>query len=219
MKCPYCGGEVPSQSVSCPFCGRENPEGMAFQEEVRQKIERNKLLKPFLIKQKTPELVQRMLTRILLILLVINVGMLGLTFLIFLWTEREPNREPAAGSLAETYFEKLQGNDDYYFNNYYRDAIAFTEMLDNKEMPDDFEIRSLIDDAHRALEKSHGQDYQQDIYLFEKAFFRGIMGLTEEECAFLEPNEQGEYEYLYSDDARRELAIAAVERKMKEGAQ
>jgi len=216
MKCPYCGGEVSSQSVACPFCGRENPEGIAFQEEVQKKIERNKLLKPFLIRQKKPELVQRLLSRMIGILLIINIVMLTLTFIAFLLIEREPNRKPEKGSYAELYFSDFQGVNDYYFDRYYKNVIEFMEHLDKGEMADDYEVESLIDSARRALEESQEQEYQEEIYLHTKAFFEGVLGLTEEESAILEPDEEGEYGYLYSDDIRRETAIGAVKKKMKE---
>lgn len=217
MKCPYCGGEVSSQSVECPFCGRENPEGIAFQTKVQEKIERNKLLKPFLIKQKTPELASRMLTRMLSIMAVVNIGILGISFLIFLWMEREPNRKPAEGSYAEIYYEQIEEIEDYYYESYYRNVIDFLKYLDDGKMPDDYEIESLISSAHRALQNSQEKEYYSDIYMHEKAFFEGVLGLTEEESAFLEPNEKGEYRYLQSGDIRYQVATEAVKRKMKEG--
>ncbi len=213
MKCPYCGGEVPAQSISCPFCGQENPEGVAFQKEVQKKIERNKLLKPFLIKQKTPELIQRMMTRIIVIIVVVNVALLGFSFLLTVWSVQEEVREPATGSYAELYLEKFKDLDDYYFNNYYRELKKQVEMLDSGEMPDEYEISNLVTDAHRALEESEGEAIQAAIYQYEIAFFRGFLGLTEEESRFLEPDEDGEYGIMFSDDERTRIAIEAIQEK------
>lgn len=216
MKCPYCGGEVPAQSVACPFCGQENPEGIAFQKEVQEKIERNKLLKPFLIKQKTPELIQKMMTRIIVILVVVNVVLLGFSFLLTVWSVREEVRVPAEGSFAELYLEDFRDFDDYYFNNYYRELKKQIEMLDNGEMPEEAEIQNLVKDAHRALEENEGEEIQAAIYRYEVAFFRGVLGLTEEESIFLEPDENGEYPILFSDDEATVLAVAAIQKKYEE---
>lgn len=216
MKCPYCGGEVPAQSIACPFCGQENPEGIAFQKEVQEKIERNKLLKPFLMKQKTPELIQRMMTRIIIILVIVNVVAFGFTFLLAVFATQEEVRVPASGSFAELYLEEINDLDDYYFNNYYRELKDQLDMLDNGEMPEEAEIQNLVDNAHRALEESEGEEIQESIYLYEVAFFRGFLGLSEEESLFLEPDEDGEYGVMFSDDERVTVATEAIQDKYEE---
>ena len=52
MNCPYCGSLLTYQDVVCPYCGRTNKGGVAFQKEVYDRIERNRLLRPFLINKK-----------------------------------------------------------------------------------------------------------------------------------------------------------------------
>ncbi len=216
MKCPYCGGEVPAQSVVCPFCGQENPEGIAFQQEVQKKIERNKLLKPFLIKQRTPELIQRMMTRIIIVIVVVNVVAVGVTLLLAIFSAREEVREPASDSFAEQYLEEFNDLDDYYFSIYYRELKKQISALDSGEMPKEVEIENLVDYAHRALEESEGKEIQEAIYLYEVAFFRGFLGLTEEESIFLEPDEDGEYGIMFSDDERINVAVEAIQDKYEE---
>lgn len=217
MKCPSCGGEFSSQSVACPYCGRENPEGIAFQEEVRRKIERNKLLKPFLMKQKTPELVQRMLTRILLIIVGVNVALFAFIFVLYLLAEIEVKSEILPGKYAELYQTNFEELDDYYFENYHRRMREFMKVLDNGEIPEHDDIDYLVEHARRVLEEAQDKTIFEDVYLHETSFFRGFLGLTDEESLFLEPDEDGEYGYLLRDDERRIKAVEAIERNLKEG--
>ena len=218
MKCPYCGGEVSSQSVACPFCGRENAEGIAFQQEVSQKIERNKLLKPFLKKQKTPELVQRMLNRILLILIMVNVILIAFSCGLITWSAREVVRNPISGSYAETYLQEYHADmDDYYFKNFYRSMSDFMEAYDSGEAPDRDKLINLVNDGRRALKENCEDPSYEGVYTFEVAFFRGFLGLSEAECEFLEPGEDGEYDYLTSDDEKIVRAVDAIEKKYEEG--
>lgn len=218
MKCPSCGGEFSSQSIACPYCGRENPEGIAFQEEVRRKIERNKLLKPFLIKQKTPELVQRMLTRIFLIIIGINLALFAFIFILYLLAGIEVKSDIQPGKYAQVYRTNFAELDDYYFENYHRQMRGIMSMIDNGEMPAYDDIDYLVDRAHKALEEAQDEDIFEDVYLHEAAFFRGFLKLTEEESLFLEPDEDGEYRYLTTTDERRIKAVEAIERNLKEGA-
>lgn len=216
MKCPYCGGEVPAQSITCPYCGKENPEGIAFQQEVQDKIKRNKLLKPFLIKQKKPELIQKMMTRIIVIIIVVNVVLMGFILLVAVFSNREEVRVPTPGSFAEQYLEEYQGIDDYYFDSYYREVKKQVEILDNGEIPEETEVINLVTDAHRALEESEGEEIHEKIYLYETAFFRGFLGLKEDESLFLEPDKDGKYGILFSDDERVKVAVEAILDKYRE---
>lgn len=216
MKCPYCNGEVPAQSISCPYCGRENPEGIAFQKQVQEKIERNRLLKPFLLRQKTPELIQKMMTRIIIVLIVINVSLFAFALLVAALSGMEEEREPEEGSFAEQYLYDINDLDDYNFRHYDSELTAHMEMLENGEIPDREDVEDLVYYAHRVLEESFGKELFEEIYLYESAFFRGFLGLTEEESRFLEPDENGEYDYLFRDDARMLMAIEAIQEKYEE---
>jgi len=216
MKCPYCGGEVSAQSIACPYCGKENPEGIAFQQEVQNKINRNKWLKPFLIKQKTPELIQKMMTRIIVIIIVVNVVLMGFVLLAAVISTDEEVRVPIPGSFAEQYMEEYQDFDDYYFDSYCRELKKQIGMLDNGEIPEETEVINLVTGAHRALEESVGKEIHEKIYLYETAFFRGFLGLTEEESLFLEPDEDGKYGILFSDDECVSVAVEAIQDKYGE---
>ncbi len=216
MKCPYCGGEVSSQSVKCPFCGRENQEGIAFQEEVQKKIERNKLLKPFLIKQKTPELVQKMLTRIWIILIALHVILFVGTFVIFMWGEQSQNRKPISGSFAEQYISEydVTGNFEY---DYFCELMQ--KMMDaeaNGETLSDFQVEYLVEYAYKTIAENtenpgeNAEEIEATVY----AFFRGYLGFEEADMDFLLPDENGEYEFSI-DENKKEAAIQLVWEKLE----
>lgn len=216
MKCPYCGGEVPSQSISCPFCGRENPEGIAFQEEVRKKIERNKLLKPFLIKQKTPELVQKMLTRIWVILIVLNAVLFFSSFFVFLWAERGYDREPENGSHAERFLTQFDSTGNWEYDNFCDQMYDIMDAVENGEEPTEYEVERLIEYAYDAVADSADGEFDnaEECLMTVDAFFRGYFGFSEEDMVFLMPNEEGEYEYSIEDSAK-ETAIRLVWEKLE----
>lgn len=216
MKCPYCGGEVPSQSISCPFCGRENPEGIAFQEEVRKKIERNKLLKPFLIKQKTPELVQKMLTRIWVILIALNGVLLLFSFFVFLWTERGHGRKPADGSHAERVVTQFDSTGNWEYDNFCDKMYDILDAVENGEEIGEYDVEWVVEYAYDAV--SHNTEGEhansEECLMTVDAFFRGYLGFSEEDMVFLMPNEEGEYE-LWLEDSVKETAIQLVWEKLE----
>ncbi|MED9903794.1 MAG: hypothetical protein UFG06_06380 [Lachnospiraceae bacterium] len=220
MKCPYCGGEVSSQESKCPFCGRENPEGAAFQAKINRKIERNRLLKPFLIKQKTPELVQKMLNRILLIIIGINVVLVVFSIGIYLWADSDADRaerNPAPGSHAEQYEEAFLWIDDYSYSFFFEIMQDFFNDVESGQLPDQEEISTLVDYAYSAAEglERETEENRKTAMTFIHAFFNGYLRLSEEETAFLEPDENGEYD-RYPDEALAERAVTAIERRLLE---
>ena len=123
MKCQYCGGEVSSQSIKCPYCNQDNPEGIAFQKEVYKRIERNKLLKPFLLKQKTPELVQKMLTRVIIIAIVVNILLFVLLVVMVALSDTDIFPLTRKGEHAKEFAEEFWGNGDYYENDHYTNHV------------------------------------------------------------------------------------------------
>ncbi|MGN0401766.1 MAG: hypothetical protein ACI4HQ_05845 [Acetatifactor sp.] len=196
MTCPNCGGEFSSQEIKCPFCGSGNPEGIAFQNEVREKIERNKLLKPFLIKQKTPELAQRMLTRILLIMVGVNVLLLAFSLGIYLWSTYAKERQAAPGSFAESYMT-LHTPDSYYYMSFLEDMYKFMDDLDNGQIPDEEHMVQLLKSGYEAIARSAEltPEEREEIEGMVRAFFRGYLEMREEELAFLQPGEEGGNSY------------------------
>lgn len=217
MKCPYCGGEISSQSVKCTFCGRENPEGVKFQQEVREKIERNKLLKPLLLKQKTPELVQKMLTRIIVVMTVANVLLLVISFCIFLVTERKEVRTPQPGSQAELFYEEFAGSSDFFHMQYFECKNEYIDMIEAGETPDEWEVEVVVDYAYKTISNLDEYDSATKEMLKKdiNAFFMGYIGLSEEEMDFLEPDENGEFPY-FMDYELEEKTVALILEKQKE---
>lgn len=197
MKCPYCGGEVPSQALSCPYCGRENEEGIKFAAKVEERIRKNKLLKPFLRKQKTPELVQKMMTRIILVVMGVNFFLLAFSFGIFLFSESIGNRTIRKGSYAETYSSTFRA-ENYYYLRFMEGVDDFLEKeLQEDKGPTAEDVLYLMEKGYTALERSTDEEeaVQEEIRSFVYAFLEGYLGMTEEELIFLQPDENGEYEH------------------------
>ena len=220
MKCPNCGGEVPSQSIECPYCGSINPEGVAFSQEIQKKIERNKLLKPFLIKQKKPELVQRMLTRILLILVGVNVLLFVFAMGISVWSYHEVVRVPVSGSKAEQYETVFGMCQEFYCNEFLRDMNEFIDAMEAGQIPEQREIGYILDSAYRALLYTQDEDerLRQELIDTMQAFFLGYLGLSEEEISCLAPDENGTYD-SYLDRAEAERNAVMIEQKLQEVAE
>ena len=198
MKCPNCGGNIPMESLSCPYCGTANQERIDFLEEIQRKIERNKLLKPFLLKQKTPELVQKMLTRIFLILLGVNVLIFVATFGFFMWGERDGSRRvPQEGSMAQEYYDTFIETEHYYFAIFLREAGDMIEMTESGEVPEEDDIEDLIRYGYEAVEAAQEEEtpVREEIRLTVDAFFMGYLGLSEAEMQVFLPGEDGNYDY------------------------
>lgn len=217
MKCPYCGGEVSSQSLKCPYCGADNPEGVAFQEELQKKIDRNKLLRPFLIKQRTPELVQRMLTRIMIILAAINIVLFGFSIGIYIWGERDIVRVAGQGSIAQRYELTFMENQNYYYDSFLREMNELIDLMEEGQVPERRKLTYFLDDAYDALyfTQNESEATRQEVLLTVKAFLMGYVGLTEQEMEGFAPDQNGTYE-LYMDDAVLEQTVTVMEEKIKE---
>ena len=77
MKCPNCGGEVSVNDIRCPYCGAPNPEGAAFQGEVRRRRKLNEYLRRKMRAQLRLPLAQRIMNLAILILaLLLILGMI-----------------------------------------------------------------------------------------------------------------------------------------------
>ncbi len=215
MKCPNCGGYIPLESLTCAYCGTVNQEGIAFREEIQRKIERNKLLKPFLIKQKTPELVQKMLTRILLILLGVNVLIFVVAFGFFMWGERDGGyRVPQKGSKAQEYYDTFIETEQYYFSSFLREAGDMIEIIEKGEMPEDTDVEYVIRYGYEALEASQEESeaVTEEIRLTLDAFFMGYLGLSEAEMQAFEPEEDGSYDYIINAELLKQTKTVVMDK-------
>lgn len=215
MKCPYCGGEVSSQSLKCTFCGRENEEGIKFWQELQEKSERNRLIRPLLLKQKTPELAQKMLTRMIIIFTIANVLMCVISFGIFLVSERTEVREPEKGSYAETFYEEYAGNAEYSVMSFFIEKNDYVDMIEAGELPDEGTVQILVNDAYSVVRDLDEYDEETAEMLMEniRAFFMGYIGLTEEEMVFLKPNERGVYSYSMDYELKDKTVAIILERQ------
>lgn len=215
MKCPYCGGEVSSQSLKCTFCGRENEEGIRFWQELQEKSERNRLLRPFLLKQKKPELAQKMLTRVILIFTIANILMLAISFCIYYVAEQEEVRTPEPGSIAESFYQEYLGNTDYFSMSFFREQNEYIDMLEAGEMPGENAVSLLVSDAYRVVRELDDEDEETAEKIREnmRAFFSGYIGLTEDEMVFLEPDWNGEYAYSMNGELKQKTIALILERQ------
>lgn len=209
MKCPYCGGEVSSQSVKCPYCGRDNKEGIAFQEEVRKRIEKNRLLRPFLIKQKTPELVQRMLTRILLIIAGVNVLLIVCSFGVYMWSGRESKTVPESGSHAEAYVQNFGFGEEYYAESFGESVRDYLACEESGKMPSGGDIEQMVQAAYHAMKSGEDETYI-------RAFFSGYLALDDKECAFLDAALEEDAPYSV-DNNLKDIAVEAVLKRAEGG--
>ena len=216
MKCPYCGGEVSFQNEKCPYCGRENAEGILFQKEIKQKIERNRLLKPFLIKQKTPELVQRMLTRILFVVSGVNLLLFVCCISFYVWSERDSRRVPAAESHAESFAGSLRNGTEYYTETFFEEMNAFMDAMESGSIPNRNSLSFLVEYGYRAMrETAINSDADEETQLLIRAFFCGYIGISEEDAAFLDAAKAEDAPYTPPDELV-EMAVSAIEKRVKE---
>lgn len=203
MKCSYCGGEFSSQSEKCPYCGRENGEGIAFQEEVKRKIEKNRMLRPLLIRQETPKLVQRMLSRLIVIIGGTAVLLCVGSFSLYLFSVREPDREPKEGSHAQAYKQSF-GTEDYYRESFQEAVREY--YLTGEKQPGREELRQMVRNAYLSVREDG-----EDPYI--RAFFSGYLMLDEKACSFLDAALEEDAPFSPEEN----LVELAVEAMLKRG--
>ncbi len=213
MKCPYCGGEMSSQGLKCEFCGRENEEAVRFGEQLQERSERNRLLRAVLLKEKKPEMVQKLLTRWILILMAANLLLVACSFGIYLAADREVVREPGKGSPAETFYREYTGNSSDYFSvTFFREQNEYIDRLEAGEAPDETAVSLLVSAAYDVVSKVEDTEPVMEEL---RAFFMGYIGLSEEEMAFLKPDEEGAYPYSLNRETE-EKTVALILEKQKE---
>ena len=216
MKCQYCGGEVSSQSIKCPYCNQDNPEGIAFQKEVYKRIERNKLLKPFLLKQKTPELVQKMLTRVIIIAIVVNILLFVLLVVMVALSDTDIFPLTRKGEHAKEFAEEFWGNGDYYYKEFCLEMYEFIDSVEEGHMPDRYCLSGVVTHAYYVVSNMEELDEQtcQTMQMTLDAFFRGYIGLSDEEMEFLESDKEKRYPYGMEDYVE-EAAVRAIKEKLE----
>ena len=79
-------------------------------------------------------------------------------------------------------------------------------------------IDLMVDFGYRALAENTGEE-REEMYEIQKAYYVGYWGLSEEELAFLEPDNGSEYESLFPDLEKKSMAIDAILAKIQEVAE
>lgn len=221
MKCMNCGGEVDSQAVRCPYCGGRNAAGISFYKEVYQKVNRNKLLAPVLLRQKTPELIQRMLTRIILAMGILGLIFIGIGFLLYLmiddpvYRDIEPDPNSYAAECVKIY-DNFNNND---FRNWTRHSNEFLDKWNCGGIIGSYEIELMLKYGFQVY-YADGMDpqLQQQARMEVDALLEGILQLSEEELAlFHKADEQSEY-YVRPDPQAREQLQSLIEVKLADRA-
>lgn len=184
MKCKNCGGEMDSQAIRCPYCNSENPEGILFQRQVQDKLARYIFLKPFILKQKTPEMISKYLTRLLLILAGTAVLLWVFSFLVILSGEYLlRSMRPAAGTYAGQFA-------DYNKQEFYIGMNNFVDGRQKGETMHRYEVERLIESGWGLLVSDETKEEQKTLIA---AFFTEYMGLTEEELNYCYEHESPSY--------------------------
>lgn len=210
MKCTNCDGEVAYNQVRCPFCGTENPEAVEFLQSVDKKVKRNKLLGPFLRRVKRPELMLRIVERIAVILLLVNIALVAGCIFFHDFVVKKP----AKGSYAKTFVDDFESKHTYHFGNFHSDVDRYLNHEGEGDEFDRYFYDGLFNDAYLAMGRAENEEVRDEYYWFILAFFQGYLHLTEEQCAFLRPAD-GVYE-RYADDELWEDALNAVMNNVQE---
>ena len=212
MKCKCCGGEVAAEALSCPYCGAENPEGIRFQQEIQAKIKRNKLLAPILLRQKTPELVERILNRVMIggvawfvISLLICFGMFCVEYGIdFFRGEKVPHTEYAV-ILEDAHTANHRSGYDYWLE----ERNDMLDKLETGALISDYETENLIGVAQRFWDSYNEKDaVAQNGREEVEAFFCGILGFGEAELIAMMKSDW----YRLSDEQQQEIAAPVKQR-------
>lgn len=202
MKCTFCGGDVDAQMTKCPFCGEENPAGVAFQEQVEAKKKRNRELPRFILKLEEKEIKRKLLTRINIALVVLNVILLVGSFGLYLLGDTKTERVPMFGSIAEQFEDEFFYREEYHSGLYRADdliesIVEFMKRFESGEEVRSYLLESIVEGTNRVaadlLEADPKPDpaKQQRIEDIIRGFYQGYLGFTEEEMAPFGPDEDG----------------------------
>lgn len=209
MKCVNCNGEIDSQAIKCPYCGSRNEAGIQFNKEVYEKVHRNKLLGPILLRQQTPELMQKVLTWIILALLAVSAVFFGIgTFLGA--SSYDSTTESAAvqeGSFAEIYQQSQGGYELSDYRNWVVFADTFIDTWETGGTIREYQAVELILAAYDLMHNDEMPESYKQAGLEEvNAVFVDIMQFSEEEMALFQERDP-EYQYIYAlpEETRDEI--------------
>ncbi len=217
MKCVNCGGEVESQAIRCPYCSSRNEAGISFHKEVYAKIQRNRLLAPLLLRQQTPELVQRLLTRIILAMGILGIIFIGISLGMILLMEElaDSGRMPVRGSYAAEYAEIMDVYDNAPYGRWKMYLNEFMDAWDSGKAIQTYHIEQVIYYGFNVY-----YDTDMDAQLQEQAkrevdaLLEGILQLNEEELVLFHKADE-QYTYLRVPDSQaQQQLISLIEAKL-----
>lgn len=208
MKCKNCGGEIDSHLTHCPYCNTVNEEGVIFQEDLRRKLEKIFLLKPFIIKNKTPEMISKIMNRSILTLLILNFVLIALGFTVYtVFISNIKVEKPREGTYAYEYGDFRQGR-------YYEELYEWFEDIKAGEIPSNYTIESIIESEFERIKEMDEmtEEEREQTEFYVKAVLEGVLGLTEEEMEYLYSHTEDsflEYDWIDSIAERIRLEMEA----------
>lgn len=222
MKCTYCGADVDAQAVKCPFCGQENAQGVAFKKQVEEKKKRNKDLPRFVLRLQEKEIKGKLLTRMNVGLILVNVLLVVLSFVIFIINEEKPKRQVQPGSQAEQfiqefYYDQEYGSGMYNVASLYENMVAFIEKFETGEEIKEYRIRYLADYSFRAMKDASTKQTEEQKNKTEnlvRTFFMGYLGFAEEDMSFVKYDQADDWPYSLPRDTE-EKVMDLMQRKMR----
>ncbi len=194
MKCVNCGGEVDSQSAKCPYCGSLNEEGLKFQQEVASKLARNKLLPKFILKDKTPDMLQSFLWRVMFSFTVAGVLLFVVGFGVYYIADELLGNVDPYGYAKEVYYTRTENTDEIYVfpEDYMMEIMVDLDTgvkpyRSRVEYVLEYTYRLMVTDSYREKEGYH------DLSLECYAFLKGYLQMEESEIEYLLENDGERY--------------------------
>jgi len=210
MKCVNCGGEVDSQSTRCPYCGSDNAQGILFQQEVAEKLARNKFLPGFILRDKTPEMLHKLLWRVMFSFTLAGMILIGVSFALYCVADNLSTPAEPYGYAKDTYYTRTENAADIYiFPEEYMNEIIVS--LDTGVMPYRSRVEFVLEYTYRLMVPDTYRDKEgyHDLCLECYAFLKGYLCLKEEEIEYLLENNGERYP---SEEVITELTDVIAER-------
>lgn len=91
-------------------------------------------------------------------------------------------------------------------------------MLEKGDVPDERHMLELLKKGYAAIARTteEPEGVREEIQLTVKAFFQGYLGMTEEEMEFLQPKEDGSYDYSTPDDEELKPTVLRIITRLEE---
>ena len=161
-----------------------------------------------LINKKKPEVLKLVMLRMVFILVFVNMMFLTFALGVTWWAEEGDKNSPKGRMISGLYAEEFPYMEDYSFKNFMEQATSCMRYMEKEEYEkmDEGTIDLMVDFGYRALAENTGEE-REEMYEIQKAYYVGYWGLSEEELAFLEPDNGSEYESLFPDLEKKSIDI------------